>query len=94
LWDARHGDGSTSLIEKQNHTLRMHCQRLTRLTNACSKKLENFKGAVALNFAYTISVKSTVLSKQPGSSCGNLKRPHGPLTEFEPVEGWQQGYDA
>jgi IS1 family transposase len=43
---------STSHIEKQNHTLRMHCRRLTRLTNAFSKKLENFHAAVALNFAY------------------------------------------
>ncbi len=43
---------STSYVEKQNHTLRMHCRRLTRLTNAFSKKLENFQAAVALNFAY------------------------------------------
>lgn len=43
---------STSHVEKQNHTLRMHCRRLTRLTNAFSKKLDNFKAAVALNFAY------------------------------------------
>jgi IS1 family transposase len=43
---------STSHVEKQNHTLRMHCRRLTRLTNAFSKKLENFKAAIALNFAY------------------------------------------
>jgi hypothetical protein len=42
----------TSHIEKQNHTLRMHCRRLSRLTNAFSKKLENFEAAVALNFAY------------------------------------------
>jgi hypothetical protein len=42
----------TSHIEKQNHTLRMHCRRLTRLTNAFSKKWENFAAAVALNFAY------------------------------------------
>jgi IS1 family transposase len=43
---------STSHVEKQNHTLRMHCRRLTRLTNAFSRKLENFQAAVALNFAY------------------------------------------
>jgi IS1 family transposase len=43
---------STSHIESQNLTLRMHCRRLTRLTNAFSKKLENFEAAVALNFAY------------------------------------------
>jgi hypothetical protein len=43
---------STSHIEKQNHTLHMHCRRLTRLTNAFSKKIENFEAAVALNFAY------------------------------------------
>ncbi len=42
----------TSHVEKQNHTLRMHCRRLTRLTNAFSKKFENFQAAVALNFAY------------------------------------------
>lgn len=42
----------TSHIEKQNHTLRMHCRRLTRLTNAFSKKLSNFDAAVSLNFAY------------------------------------------
>ncbi len=42
----------TSIVERQNLTMRMHCRRLTRLTNAFSKKLENFKAAVALHFAY------------------------------------------
>ncbi len=43
---------TTSHIEKQNHTVRMHCRRLTRLTNAFSKKFENFKAAMAMHFAY------------------------------------------
>jgi IS1 family transposase len=49
---------STSHVEKQNHTLRMHCRRLTRLTNAFSKKFENFQAAVSLNFAYYNFVKT------------------------------------
>jgi IS1 family transposase len=48
---------STSYVERQNLTMRMHCRRLTRLTNAFSKKLENFKAAVALHFAYYNFVK-------------------------------------
>jgi hypothetical protein len=49
---------STSHVEKQNHTLRMHYRRLSRLTNAYSKKLENFKAAVTLHYAYYNFVKS------------------------------------
>jgi IS1 family transposase len=48
---------STSHVEKQNHTVRMHVRRLTRLTNAFSKKLENFEAAMALHFAYYNFVK-------------------------------------
>ena len=48
---------STSMIERQNLTMRMHCRRLTRLTNAFSKKIENFRAAVALHFAYYNFVK-------------------------------------
>ncbi|HTW65987.1 MAG TPA: IS1 family transposase [Bryobacteraceae bacterium] len=42
----------TSHVERQNLTMRMQIRRLTRLTNAFSKKLENHKAAVALHFAY------------------------------------------
>ena len=41
---------STSYIERQNLTIRMENRRLTRLTNAFSKKLENLKAAMALHF--------------------------------------------
>lgn len=48
---------STSYIERQNLTLRMHCKRLTRLTLNFSKKLENFTAAVGLHFGYYNLVK-------------------------------------
>jgi IS1 family transposase len=44
---------STSHIERLNGTTRLHMRRLTRLTYAFSKKLENFEAAVALHFAPT-----------------------------------------
>lgn len=43
---------STSLIERQNLTMRMSMRRFTRLTNGFSKKIENMKAAVALHFAH------------------------------------------
>ena len=43
---------STSHIERQNLSLRMSCRRLTRLTTAFSKKLDNLKAALALHFAW------------------------------------------
>ena len=43
---------STSHIERQNLTMRMHMRRFTRLTNAFSKKAENHAHAVALHFMY------------------------------------------
>lgn len=45
-------DISTSLIERQNLTMRMSMRRYTRRTNAYSKKLLNLRAAVALNYAY------------------------------------------
>jgi IS1 family transposase len=42
----------TSHVERQNLTIRMGMRRLTRLTNAFSKKWANLKAAYALHFAY------------------------------------------
>jgi IS1 family transposase len=48
--DRRHM--STSYVERQNLTIRMHMRRFTRLTNGFSKKLEMHRFAVALHFTY------------------------------------------
>lgn len=43
---------STSYVERQNLTMRMHMRRFTRLTNGFSKKAEMHAHAVALHFTY------------------------------------------
>lgn len=43
---------STSCVEMQNLTMGMHMRRVTRLTNAFSKKIENHCHAIALHFVY------------------------------------------
>lgn len=43
---------STSYIERANLTMRMGMRRLTRLTNAFSKKIENHAAAVALHIMH------------------------------------------
>jgi len=48
---------STSYVERQNLTIRMHIRRFTRLANAFPKKIENHCYAVALYFVYYNFVK-------------------------------------
>ena len=48
---------STSYVERQNLTMRMHMRRFTRLTNGFSKKIENHAYAVALHMMYYNFVK-------------------------------------
>lgn len=67
---------STSHVESQNLTVRMHCRRLTRLTNAFSKKLENLQSAVGLHFGYYNFVKiHGSLRCTPAMALGISKHP-------------------
>jgi IS1 family transposase len=73
---------TTSHIEKQNHTLRMHCRRLTRLTNAFSKKFENFEAAVALNFAYYNFVKTHKAIRMTPAMAAGVENSHWTVAEL------------
>ena len=43
---------STSYVERQNLTMRMHMRRFTRLTNGHSKKVDNHRHSVALHYMF------------------------------------------
>lgn len=66
---------STSYVERQNLTMRMHMRRFTRLTNGFSKKVENHAHAVALHFMYYNFVKiHSSLRVTPAMEAGVTKR--------------------
>ena len=65
---------STSHIERLNGTTRLHVRRLTRLTYAFSKKLENFEAAVALHFAYYNFVRSHKTIRMTPAMAAGIER--------------------
>ena len=67
---------STSLAERVNLTTRMHQRRLTRLTNAYSKKPENLTAAVALHFAWYNFVRvHETIGTTPAVAAGLVEAP-------------------
>jgi IS1 family transposase len=62
---------STSYVERQNLTMRMGIRRMTRLTNAFSKKLRNHQAATALHFAhYNLVRRHQTLRVTPAMAAG------------------------
>ena len=67
---------STSYVERSNLTIRMHCRRLTRLTNGFSKKLENFQAAMDLYFCFYNFVRfHRTLRMTPAMQSGVISSP-------------------
>lgn len=62
---------STSLVERQNLTMRMSMRRFTRLTNAHSKKVENHMHAISLHFMfYNFARIHSALKVTPAMAAG------------------------
>lgn len=56
--------------------MRMQVQRLTRLTNAFSKKLRNFKAAIALHFVwYNFAKVHETCGATPAMAAGIAENP-------------------
>lgn len=60
----------------------MHCRCLARLTNAFSKKIENYEAAVALNFVYYNFVKTHGASKMTPAMAARIEKSHWTVSEL------------
>lgn len=67
----------TSHVERNNLTMRMHIRRLTRLTNAFSRKWSNLKAALALYFCWYNFCRShsSLSGCTPAMVAGIARRP-------------------
>ena len=69
---------STSLVERQNLTMRMSIRRFTRRTNGFSKKLLNHAYSVALHFMYYNFIRphASLDGLTPAQAAGVADRPY------------------
>lgn len=82
---------STSYAERNNLNIRMHQRRMTRLTNAFSKKLENHAHAMALHFLYYNFVRiHKTLKVTPAMAAGVTKRLWEMSDVVDVLEAWEQ----
>jgi IS1 family transposase len=81
---------STSYTERNNLNVRMHSRRMTRLTNAFSKKMENHAHAMALHFLYYNSVRiHGALRTSPAMAAGVTKRLWEICDIVDVLETWE-----
>jgi IS1 family transposase len=81
---------STSYAERNNLNVRMHSRRMTRLTNAFSKKLANHRHALALNFLYYNFVRvHQTLKMSPAMAAGVSKRLWEMKDVVKMLEAWE-----
>jgi IS1 family transposase len=81
---------STSYAERNNLNVRMHSPRLTRLTNAFSKKVANHTHAMALHFLYYNFVRiHQTLKTSPAMAAGVSKRLWEMKDVVEMLEAWE-----
>jgi hypothetical protein len=82
---------STSYAERNNLNVRMHSRRMTRLTNAFSKKMENHAHAMALHFFYYNFVRiHKTLKMTPAMAAGVTNRLWEISDIVEVLEAWEK----
>jgi IS1 family transposase len=86
---------STSYAERNNLNVRMHSRRMTRLTNAFSKKMENHAHAMALHFMYYNFVRiHQTLRTTPAMAAGITKRLWEIGDIVEMLEAWETNNES
>jgi len=81
---------STSYAERNNLNIRMHSRRMTRLTNAFSKKVANHARAMALHFLYYNFVRiHKTLRTTPAMAAGITKRLWEMNDVVDVLEAWE-----
>jgi hypothetical protein len=84
---------STSYAERNNLNVRMHSRRLTRLTNAFSKKVENHGHAMALHFMYYNFVRiHKTLRTTPAMAANVTKRLWEIGDIVDVLEAWEAAH--
>jgi IS1 family transposase len=92
--DPDHKHISTSYAERNNLNVRMHSRRMTRLTNAFSKKMENHAHAMALHFLYYNFVRiHKTLKVAPAMAAGVTDRLWEVADMVAVLEAWEAATD-